>query len=222
PRAPPPSRYTLRHPLSPCEIDVGAGVLARAPLPSRYSLRHPLSPTEIDVGAGVLARAQLPSRCSLTVPLSHFSGPLAPSRICSELFLPHRSQHRVLNLLRFGSHPQMPQHHRRRQNRSKRISHVLTRNPRSRAVHRLEHRRFARMNIPARRHAQPTLQSRGKIGNDVAEHVVGHDDVKLPWIPHHLQAKRIHIHVFCANPRIFARHFIRLALPPTADIGPAD
>src|SRR5207245_250400 len=82
---------------------VGAGVLAVARLPSRYSLPHPLSPTEIHVGAGVLARAPLPSRCSLREPLSHFSGPQAPTRICSELFLLHRSQHRVLNLFRFGS-----------------------------------------------------------------------------------------------------------------------
>src|SRR2546429_10013891 len=110
-RAPLPSRYSLRHPLSPTEIDVGAGILARAPLPSRYSLRHPLSPTEIDVGAGVLARAQLPSRCSLRDPLSHFSGPQTPTPICRELFLPQRSQHRVLNLLPFRGHSQMPQPH---------------------------------------------------------------------------------------------------------------
>src|SRR2546425_7370707 len=195
-RAPLPSRYSLRHPLSPTELECGAAALAGAPLPSRYSPPHPLPPTEIDVGAGVLARAQLPSRCSLREPLSHFSGPQAPTRICSELFLLHRSQHRVLNLFRFGSHPQMPQHHGCGQNRSKRIGHVLTRDPRSRAVYRLKHRRLTGMNVPARRHAQTTLEPRSQIGNDVAEHVVGDDDIKLPRVPHHLKAKGIHIHVF--------------------------
>ncbi len=103
-RAPLPSRYSLRHPLPPTEIDVGAGVLARAQLPSRYSLRHPLSPTEIDVGAGVLARAPLPSRYSFRHPLSCFSGSQTPAYILREFFLLHRSQHRRVNLLRFGLH----------------------------------------------------------------------------------------------------------------------
>src|SRR5438128_5137886 len=195
-RAQLPSRYSLRHPLSPTEIDVGAGVLARAQLPSHYSLRHPPPPTEIDVGAGVLARAQLPSRYSLREPLSHFSGPQTPAYILREFFLLHRGQHRRFNLVTFEAHSQMPQHHGCGQNRSKRIGHVLTRNPRSRAVYRLKHRRLAGMNVPARRHAQTTLQPRSQIGNDVAEHVVVDDDIKLPRVPHHVQTHRLHVHVF--------------------------
>ena len=46
-------------------------------------------------------------------------------------------------------------------------------------MHRFEHRRPARMQISACRHSQPALQGRCHVRNDVPEHVVGHDYVKL-------------------------------------------
>ena len=89
----------------------------------------------------------------------------------------------------------MRQHHGRGQNRAERIGQILARDRRRRAVHRLEHRRLAGMNIAAGGHAQAALQSGGEVGDDVAEHVIGHDHVEGPRIAHHLHAERVHVHV---------------------------
>ena len=44
------------------------------------------------------------------------------------------------------------------------------------------------MNVAACRHAKPTLERSRKIGNDIAEHVIGHNHVELLGIAHHVHA----------------------------------
>src|SRR5271165_2609085 len=113
----------------------------------------------------------------------------------------------------------MPQHHGSGQNRAEGIRHVLPSYWWRRAVYWLEHRRLAGMNIPTGRHTQPSLQPGGEIGDDVAEHVVGHDYIKRPRIAHQVHAERIHIHVLRRDLRMLAAHFLEHALPQAAGVG---
>src|SRR5919201_2686356 len=69
------------------------------------------------------------------------------------------------------------------------------------------------MNVAACGHAQAALQRSGKVGNDVAKHVIGDDDVELPRIANHLQAERVHVHVLRLDLGILARHNFEHALP---------
>ena len=71
---------------------------------------------------------------------------------------------------------------RRRQDRAHRIGDVLPGQRRRRAVHRLEQRRAARMDVARRRHPQTALQRPADVGDDVAEQVVGDDDLELAGI----------------------------------------
>ena len=98
---------------------------------------------------------------------------------------------------RFSNHPEMRQHHRRGQNRAHRVRDVFARDRRRRAVHRLKHGSLPGTDIAAGGHAQPALQPRGQIGDDVAKHVVGDDHIELARISHHLHAERIDVHVLC-------------------------
>src|SRR5580704_5231521 len=61
-------------------------------------------------------------------------------------------------------------------------------------MYRLEHRRLPGMNIPAGRHAEAALQSGGEVGDDVAEHIIGHDHIEPARIADHLQAQRVYAH----------------------------
>ena len=59
----------------------------------------------------------------------------------------------------------------------------------------LEHRGSSGMQIATRGHPQAALQAGAEIGNDVAEHIVGDDDIKDTRVAHHLGAERVHVHV---------------------------
>src|SRR5580704_6781775 len=69
------------------------------------------------------------------------------------------------------------------------------------------------MNVATRGHAQSSLQASGEIGDDVPEHIIGHDDVELARVAHHLHAERVHVHVFGLDLRIFTAHFFEYSLP---------
>src|SRR5689334_22300654 len=77
----------------------------------------------------------------------------------------------------------------------------------------LEHRRAAWMNIAACRHPKASLKRGGKIRDDVAEHIVGDDHIKLPRVADHLHAKRIHVHMLRPDVRILSTDFFEYTLP---------
>src|SRR5580693_8409083 len=86
-------------------------------------------------------------------------------------------------------------------------------------MYRLEHRRLPGMNIPAGRHAEAALQSGGEVGDDVAEHIVGHDHIEPARIADHLQAQRVYVHVLRRDLRMLAAYLLKDALPQAARVG---
>src|SRR5580693_939214 len=101
--------------------------------------------------------------------------------LCS-FFLTNGSEDGGFDFRRFRGHPQMSEHHCRGQDCAEWIRHVLAGDRWGRAVDGFEHRGFAGMDVAAGGHAQAALQGGGEVGDDVAEHVVGDDEVKLAWI----------------------------------------
>ncbi len=60
-------------------------------------------------------------------------------------------------------------------------------------AHRLEHRRAFGVDVATGRDAETALNHRRQIGDDVAEHVVGHDDVEPFRIFHEPHADGINV-----------------------------
>jgi hypothetical protein len=122
------------------------------------------------------------------------------------------------DLFRFTRQSQMRQHHGCGENRAARVGQVFPRDRRRGAVDRLEHRSLPVMNIPAGSHAEASLQSRGKVGDDIAEHVVGDDDVELAWVADHLHAERVHIHVLGGDAGECGADLFEHPLPQTSGV----
>src|SRR5215470_615819 len=74
------------------------------------------------------------------------------------------------------------------------------------------------MDISRGRHSKPTLQCRGKIGNNVAEHVVRHDDLKVAWLANHQETKSIYIKMARLNAGVPRGRFLEAALPQVSRI----
>ena len=79
----------------------------------------------------------------------------------------------------------MIEHHGARQDQGRRIGHALPRDVRSTAVDRLEDGRIG-ADVGAWGQSQAAHQSRCQVGQDVTEHVGGHDHVELLGPQHHL------------------------------------
>src|SRR5579872_146913 len=75
------------------------------------------------------------------------------------------------------------------------------------------------MDIATGGHTKPTLECRRQIGDDIAEHVVRDDDVKLAGIADHLHAERIHVHVFRFHLWILGGYLFENTLPKAAGMG---
>src|SRR5580700_4365216 len=75
------------------------------------------------------------------------------------------------------------------------------------------------MNVATGGHAQPALQAGGEIGDNVAEHIVGDDDIELAGVAHYLHAERVHVHVFRLELRIFGAHVFKHTLPQASSMG---
>ena len=96
--------------------------------------------------------------------------------------LPFGRRHRLTAVFegaRLVVEAEMLEHQGRRQDRAHRVGDVLSSERRRRAVDRLEHRRPAWMEIARRRQPETALQRGAKVRDDVAEEIVGHDDVEL-------------------------------------------
>jgi len=75
----------------------------------------------------------------------------------------------------------MRQHHGRGQNRAERVREILPRDRWGRKPCTGSNIDvFPGMNIAAGRHAEATLQPGGEVGNDIAKHVIGDNDVERP------------------------------------------
>ena len=59
----------------------------------------------------------------------------------------------------------------------------------------------------------PPCNRSGKVSDDVAEHVVGHDDVELFRIAHHVHAQGIHVHVLGLDAGVLRGDDLENALP---------
>src|ERR1700733_10307096 len=112
----------------------------------------------------------------------------------------------------------MPKQHRRSQDRAKGVRQILSGNRRGGTMNWLEHRRFPRMNIATGSHTQPALQSSCEVGDDIAEHVVGDDDVELARVANHLHAKSVNVHVLSGNLWIFGTYFFEDSLPEASRV----
>src|ERR1043166_8456129 len=75
------------------------------------------------------------------------------------------------------------------------------------------------MNVATGGHSKGSLQSGSKIGDDVAKHIVGHDDIELARLADHLRAERVHVHMFGFDLRMFSADLFEDPLPETASVG---
>ena len=75
------------------------------------------------------------------------------------------------------------------------------------------------MNISAGGHAQAALQSGGEVGDDVAEHIIGHDYIERARVAHHLHAESVHVHVLRRDLGMLSAYFFEDALPQAAGVG---
>src|SRR5438132_3189985 len=75
------------------------------------------------------------------------------------------------------------------------------------------------MDISRSRHSESALQCRRQVGDDIAEHVVGHNHLKIFGLANHKQTKRIYIKVAGLNPRVPGGGLLEAALPQVSGIG---
>src|SRR6185312_10493024 len=142
-----------------------------------------------------------------------FDGPQRPADIGRHLVLADGPGDGRVDRRRFLRHPQRLEHQRRGRDRPDRVGDVLPGELRRRAVHRLEHRRLPRMDVARRRHAETALEGRTEVGHDVAEQVVGDDDLELPRVEHHVHRQRVDVIVRRLDSRVLRRDFLEHALP---------
>ena len=126
---------------------------------------------------------------------------------------------RRLDCRGLAARAEIVEHHRRRQDRADRIGHVLPGERRRRAVHRLEHRRPAGMEIARRSQPQSALQRRAEVRDDVTEEVVGDDDLELRGILDQEQRERIDIDVPRLDPRVLRSKLREHPLPQGMAVG---
>src|SRR2546422_7274677 len=75
------------------------------------------------------------------------------------------------------------------------------------------------MDISRSRHSESALQCRRQVGDDIAEHVVGHNHLKIFGLANHKQTKRIYIKVAGLNPRVPGGGLLEAPLPQVAGVG---
>src|SRR5262245_32565727 len=119
----------------------------------------------------------------------------------------------------FSFQSEILEHQRGGQDRADRVRDVLARQRRRRSVHRFEHRRHARVQIARRRHAEPALQRRAQIRDDVAEQIVGDDDLELRGVLHHQQREPVDVEMARLDVGIPRRDFLEHALPERVTVG---
>src|SRR5580704_3935588 len=104
---------------------------------------------------------------SLNDPLRSLACSQSATHVLRGLLLPDSVKNGRLDPVRVGVEAQVPKHHRCCKNCPERVSLIFACDWRRGAMHGLEHRSFARMNVAARSHAQAALQACGEVRNDV-------------------------------------------------------
>jgi hypothetical protein len=99
-----------------------------------------------------------------------------------------------------GALPKPVQHHRRRENRRRRVRLALTGNVGRRAVARLKHR-VGVADIGRGRHSHPADQAGNLIRKNVAEHVFGDQHVEVPGPADQIQGHGVDIVMPCPDRR---------------------
>ena len=114
----------------------------------------------------------------------------------------------------------MVEQHRDGQHRRGGVGNRLARNIGRAAVHRLEHarRRPGRIDVAARRESDTTSDRRTQVGEDVAEQVVGHDDVEALRIGHEVDGRGIDVAVVDRNVGEVGRDCLDRAGPQIAGV----
>src|SRR5947209_12108165 len=107
----------------------------------------------------------------------------------------------------------MLEHHGCSENRAHGVCQILSGQRRGRTMDRLKQRHCIWMDISGSGHSQSALECGGKIRDDIAEHVVGHDHLKISRLPDHQKTKRIYIKVARLNPGVPACGLLETALP---------
>ena len=74
------------------------------------------------------------------------------------------------------------------------------------------------MDVAGGGHAQPALQGRPDVGDDVAEHVVGHDHLELRRVEHHLHGQVVREEVDGLDARVLVRDVLEHALPEVVGV----
>src|SRR5262245_34053912 len=138
--------------------------------------------------------------------------------ILSHLALIHAGHDRILDGVRRFVQTEMLEQHRRRQDRSHRVCDVVPGQRRRGAMDGFEQRNVSRIDIAGCRHSESALQCRSEIRNDVAEHVVGHDHLKILRLSDHQQAKRVNVEMAGLNPGMTSRGRFEASLPQIAGV----
>jgi len=107
------------------------------------------------------------------------------------------------------------QQHRHRIDRRHGVDHVLARVLGRTATHRLEHAHapLVGVEVAARRHAHAPLQDAGEVGDDVAEHVGGHDHVVGVGVLHHPHAAGVDVVVVGLHVGVVLGHLLERPPP---------
>src|SRR6266404_8944057 len=107
----------------------------------------------------------------------------------------------------------MAEHHSRSEDRPEGVRNILACDRWRGAVHRLEHGCLSGMNVTAGGHTQAALQACGEVGDDVAEEVVGYDNIELARVADHLGTECINIEMLGCDLLILLAHPLEHTLP---------
>src|SRR5699024_6780856 len=112
---------------------------------------------------------------------------------------------RVVDPGRVFRHPQVIEHQRDGEDRRRRIGFALPGDVGGGTVHRLEHRREFPRGVDIARGSEPNTAGNGagEVSDDVAEEVVGHDDVVLRGVRVEVDHRRVHVLVVHLDLGIF-------------------
>jgi hypothetical protein len=105
------------------------------------------------------------------------------------------------------------QHHLERSDRGHRVDHALSREVGSRSADRLEHRDAFGVEVARRRHSETALKHGREVGDDVAQLVVGDDDVEHLGELDREETPRVDVLVVALHVRVLVPHLVEHTVP---------
>jgi len=116
----------------------------------------------------------------------------------------------------FGAPAEEVEEHTSSEDRAERVSDSLPCDIRRGAVDGFEERGAAGMDVPGGGEAKPAGELGGKVGDDIAEEIVGDDDIELPGIADEFHGEGIDVEVAGIHVGIFGADRFEDALPEIA------